>query len=132
VASDGYAGAWSDSVAFTLIPPPPTPDPEKPEGDGKDMRIRWRVQGENLTYHVQVASDENFRKPLIDRKVDRPEITFPTPENAGIYYVRISALDRDGDEGSFSPPQTFEVKRRLWPYGLGVLGGLAVILLVLL
>lgn len=132
VAPDGYAGIWSDAVAVTLIPPPPVPDVEKPEGDGKEMTIRWRAQGEKMTYHFQAARNEAFRDPFVDRKVDRPEAIIPMPEEVGTYYVRISSIDQDGFEGSFSSPQTFEVKRRLWPYGVGILGVVGTILLILL
>jgi hypothetical protein len=132
VAPDGYAGIWSDAVAVTLIPPPPAPDLEKPEGEGKEMTIRWRSLGEKMTYHIQVARDEAFREPFIDRKVERPEATLPTPKEVGTYYVRISSIDPEGYEGSFSTPQTFEIKRRLWPYGLGALGVAGLILLFLL
>ena len=33
----------------------------------------------------------------------------------GTYYVRTSAMDRQGYEGDFSEPQTFEVKDK-YPY----------------
>lgn len=132
VAPDGYAGIWSDAVAVTLIPPPPAPDLDKPEEDGKDLTIRWRSLGEKMTYHMQVARDETFRDTFVDRKVDRPEATMPMPEEIGTYYVRISAIDTEGYEGNYSTPQIFEVKRRLWPYGVGALGVAGIILLLLL
>jgi hypothetical protein len=132
VAPDGYAGIWSDAIGVTLIPPPPVPDVEKPVGDGKELTIRWRALGEKMTYHFQVARNEAFRDPFVDRKVNRPEATLLTPEEVGIYYVRISAIDPDGFEGNFSSPQIFEVKRRLWPYAVGFFGGVGIILLILL
>jgi len=132
VAPDGYAGIWSDAVAVTLIPPPASPDVEKPEGDGKEMTIRWRSLGEKMTYHMQVARDETFRDPFVDLKLERPEATMPMPAEVGTYYVRISAIDPEGYEGNYSTPQIFEVKRRLWPYGVGFLGVVGTILLILL
>jgi hypothetical protein len=132
VAPDGFAGNWSDIVSFNIVPPPAAPDLEKPEGEGKGMRIRWRDQGKGMTYHMQVDRDEDFRKPFIDLKVVKPEATIPVPEEPGLYFVRVSASDREGYEGSFSPPQTFEIRRRLWPYGLGAIGAIGVILLILL
>jgi len=50
----------------------------------------------------------------------------PAPEEPGVYQVRASTIDSDGFEGDFSPPQTFEIKRK-WPYAagaaLGIVGG---------
>jgi hypothetical protein len=132
VAPDGYAGIWSDAIAVTLIPPPASPDVEKPEGDGKEMTIRWRNMGEKMTYHMQVARDEAFRDPFVDRRVEQPEATIPMPSAVGTYHVRISAVDPEGFEGNYSTPQIFEVKRRLWPYGVGLLGVVGTILLILL
>lgn len=132
VAPDGYAGVWSDTVAVTLIPPPASPDVESPEAGGKEMTIRWRSLGEKMSYHMQVAREETFREPFIDRRVERPEATMPTPAEVGTYFVRISTIDPEGYEGNYSAPQTFEVKRRLWPYGVGFLGLVGTILLILL
>jgi hypothetical protein len=132
VAPDGYAGIWSDVMTVNMVPLPTSPDVDKPEEGGKELTIRWRGKGEKTTYHMQVARDESFREPFIDRKVDLPEATLPMPEDTGTYYVRVSAIDADGDEGGFSPPQLFEVKRRLWPYAVGSLGAAGLILLLLL
>lgn len=132
VADDGFTGLWSDSIAFTLLPPPPSPELEKPALDGDLLRIRWRNQGEGFSYHVQLSRDETFSKPLVDRKVSVPEITLEKPGQGGVYYVRTSTLDSEGHEGPFSPPQTFEVTR-WWPYATGgVLGVTGIVLLLLL
>jgi hypothetical protein len=48
---------------------------------------------------------------LTERKVDRPEIVLPRPEEPGVYYVRTSTIDPTGYEGEFSVPQSFEIKR---------------------
>jgi hypothetical protein len=131
VAPDGYAGIWSDVIAFDIVPPPPTPTVEKPETEGKELRLRWQDLGRNFTYHLQIAREEGFSHPFVDLKVDRAEATVPMPDKPGTYYVRTSAIDTDGYESGFSSPQIFEVKRR-WPVAAGILGGAAILLLVLL
>jgi hypothetical protein len=140
LAPDGYEGIWSDAIAFTLVPPPPSPPLEKPAVDDKELRIRWRNQGEEMSYRCQIALDESFLNPIIERKVDRPEISLPRPEAPGIYYVRTSTIDPTGYEGGFSSPQSFEIKpvavkpvevKRDWT-GVYIFGGMGLLLLLLL
>lgn len=132
VAADGYAGAWSDIISFNIDPPPPSPELEKPELTGGELRIRWGNRGDKRKYHCQVSMDREFKSTLIDTRLDKPEITMSAPDKPGAYHVRISTIDPDGCEGDFSPPQTFEIKRR-WPYAVGgALGIAGAILLILL
>jgi hypothetical protein len=141
LAPDGYKGIWSDTIAITLVPPPPSPPMEKPAVEDKELRIRWRNQGEKMSYRCQIALEESFQNPILEKKVDRPEISLPKPEAPGIYYVRTSTIDPTGYEGGFSPPQSFEIKpvevvkpvevKRDWTgvYILGVMGLLFLLLL---
>lgn len=123
VAADRYQGEWSDRLSFTVIPPPPTPAVAPPEEEKGKMRLRVRDAGAGLTYRFQTARDSGFAEPLFDGTSERPEITIERPEEPGIYYVRSACIDGKGYQGSFSPPQSFEVKRR-FPYGLmGIVGG---------
>ncbi|MHB8771101.1 MAG: FecR family protein [Syntrophales bacterium] len=109
-AADGHEGLWSDVSTFTLVPPPAAPEMEKPQADDKELRIRWRNQGEKMSYRCQVSREEGFGNILLERKVDRPEIVIPRPGEPGIYYVRTSTIDPTGYEGGFSSPQSFEIK----------------------
>ena len=131
VAEDGYEGAWSDAVGFTLTPPPPAPAVDAPAVEGKTTRLAWRNLGEGITYHLQVSADAGFDRIMVDRKVGEPTAVIDTPAEPSVYHVRISAIDQKGDEGDFSPPQTFEV-RRGFPYAIvgGVIAaGLAILLI---
>ena len=107
IAADGYHGVWSDTLRFTIVPPPPSPPLEKPEMGDKELRIRWQSLGDRTTYHFQMAKDEKFETVLTDEKLAEPEITLDKPHESGTYYVRTSAIDADGYEGEFSEPQTF-------------------------
>lgn len=130
LADDGYEGAHSDIQGFTIVPPPPAPVVEKPEMQENEIRLRWKNLGEGITYRFQMSMDSDFRNILMDRKVEMPEITFPRPEEPGIYYVRTSGIDREGYEGDSSLPQSFEVKKR-FPLGiLGILGAVGLLFLL--
>ena len=130
IAKDEYEGTWSDPLSFTLMPLPPTPSVDEPAISEDEISLRSRSVGEGFTYHFQIARDNQFKEVLIDQKAAKPEITAKKPKDAGVYYVRTAAIDRDGDAGEFSPPQSFEIKER-FPYGL-MGGGLGLIILFIL
>jgi hypothetical protein len=120
IAEDGYQAGWSEPVFFRLIPPPPSPPLEKPTVRDKEIFLKWRNLGEGITYHFQMSKDSDFKAILFDQKLDKPETSVEKPKDPGLYYVRISSLDRKGREGEFSPSQSFKIEKR-FPYG--VLGG---------
>ena len=130
IAKDEYQGAWSDSLNFTLTPLPPTPAMDQPAVSKDEIILKSRNLGEGFTYHFQIAKDNLFKEILVDRKMDKPEITIKKPTEPGIYSVRIAAIDRDGDAGEFSAPQSFEIKEG-FPYGW-VGGGLGILMMFLL
>lgn len=129
IASDGFEGEWSDSIRFTIVPPPPSPPVERPEVDKKKVTIRWKDLGEGFRYHFQMSMDEQFEEVVIDSIVDVPALTLKRPESPGMYFVRISSIDMTGYEGSFGKPQSFEVKR--FPYSIGAMIGAFFLILFL-
>ena len=133
VAADEYEGEWSNTLSFTIVPPPPTPDLENPVSGEKEIRIRVRESVPGLTYHFQVSKDPGFAGLLIDETVKSPELVFTRPDEPGTYYVRSRCSDAKGYSGAFSPPQSFEIKRS-FPYGFvgAGLGALGIVLLILL
>jgi len=132
IAGDGYEGVWSDIQKFIVVPPPPAPPVEAPEMGEKEIHLRWRHFGEGITYHFQMARDMEFKEIVMDKKLEKPGVTLPRPEEAGTYYVRTSGIDPEGYEGDFSIPQSFEIKQKI-PYGaLGVIGGVFLIIVLAL
>ena len=128
-AADGYQGIWSDPLTFTVVPPPPSPPLESPEVTNDDILIRWRHLGADVTYHVQVAHDDEFREILLDRQVAQPELSLPIPKKSGHYYVRTSSVDGQGYEGAFSQPQSFKIENPyLELFGIVLFFGLVLLL----
>jgi hypothetical protein len=122
IAADGYEAGWSQTLPFRLIPPPPAPPLDKPTVGDKEISLKWRNLGEGIAYHFQMAKNPEFKEILVDKRLDKSEITVEKPKEPGIYHVRTSTIDKKDREGEFSPPQSFEVERG-FPYG--VLGGVA-------
>jgi len=131
LAPDGYEGVWSDASQFILLPPPPSPSLEAPALDKNALTIRWRSVGPGVTYHFQMSHDQEFKTVLDDEKVDAHEIVLRKPDNPGIYYVRTSSIDLKGYEGSFSLPQSFEIKRSFPYYILGIVGAVALLIIAI-
>ncbi|HWR90762.1 MAG TPA: FecR domain-containing protein [Dissulfurispiraceae bacterium] len=131
VAKDGYEGAWSDPVQFTILPPPPAPSIDPPEMDGRTIRLRWQRLPDRITYRFQMSRHEDFSVVIMDERISEPEISFARPEEAGTYFVRTSAIAPGDNEGGFSSPQSFIVERK--PYAIyGILGALFILLLTAL
>jgi hypothetical protein len=78
--------------------------------DRQKLHVQWSSQGEKMTYHCQVAREENFLHPVLDTKTDQPEIILPVSEEKGRYFVRVSTIDPSGQEGAFSSVQQVESK----------------------
>ncbi len=131
VAEDGYAGAWSDAIYFSVVPPPSTPSVEPPEVDKKEIRLRWQDLGKGMGYHFQMAKNLDFSTVLIDTKLEKPEIVLQKPEDPGTYYIHVSAIDSKGYEGRFSKPQSFTLKEGSLALFLGAVGTLILILSLL-
>jgi hypothetical protein len=127
VAEDRFEGEWSDTIKFRIIPPPPTPQISKPEMAEKEIHIRWPDLGSKYSYHFQISRDGTFSSILADEHLKDAAITIKKPKKPGTYYVRTSSVDSGGYEGSFSSPQSFEIKRGLFLEFLGLTGILGLI-----
>ena len=51
---------------------------------------------------------------VIEKNLDKPEISIDKPGEAGIYFMRYRATDPDGFVAPFSSAQSFEVKGNYW------------------
>lgn len=132
IAADGYEGMWSDVQSFVVLSPPPSPPLDKPTLEKNEITIRWHDLGPGFSYHFQMARDPGFNEITAEENIKTPFIVLQQPHKPGIYYVRASSVDANDYEGSFSQPQSFEVKRR-FPVGIiGIIGAAGIILLLAL
>ncbi len=110
IDSKGYEGEFSRPQSFEVKPPSP-PRLEKPEVDKKTIHLRWSSSGENVSYHLQLAKEETFKTILEDQKIPTTSMDLKKPDSRGIYFVRVSGVDADGNEGEFSTPAQVKVKK---------------------
>lgn len=107
-------GPYSDVQRLRLVPTPPQVEPAAQ--DDRSLTLRWRAAPDGATYRFQLARDEQFADPVVDRRVDSASVTLDLPP-AGTYLLRVQTLTADGFEGAWSSPQriTVEERRSLWP-----------------
>lgn len=134
LAEDGYAGDWSEPRAFSIIQLPP-PSVRKPDDDDKRLYLEWEALRDATGYRLQIARDEAFSAPILDRMVAESKFVLENPPAPGKYYMRVSAANLDLGAGGFSKSGSFEIEQRKHYFfealgGAGVVG--AVLLLLLL
>ncbi len=115
IDAKGQAGPWSAPVAFRLLPP--APGVSVVEDNGGALRVRWGAAQQPeafapLAYRVQLADEPGFARPLQDQRIESDTAALPRPP-AGVYYVRVARIERDGSESPFSAPQRIEVHEHL-------------------
>lgn len=77
----------------------------------KALSFKWSEPDKAKNYHFQIARDEHFTTPLLD-KTDYDRVTL-TPEQTlepGNYYWRVALRDSSDRVGPFSDPQSFRVQ----------------------
>ena len=79
------------------------------------VHLQWKNMGEGITYQCQISKDKGFQQIFLDRKCEKPEITFPRPDASGTYYIRVRPVSPDGQTGKFFPAQTYEIISTLAP-----------------
>jgi hypothetical protein len=106
-------GEFSEPGMFRISPDPPVLDSVAVEG--KQLTFRWQEQQGSVQYEIEVASDTEFRKKVINERTSAVNLRALRP-SAGSYLVRIRSIDADGVPGSFSNSTTFQVPARfpLW------------------
>lgn len=110
VNAQGEAGEWSASQSYTQRPSPPVL--QAPAIGRHTVELRW--SGAPAThYHVQVARDPSFGRPIIDRDVDAPQLSMTRPR-VGTYYVRVQLIDSGGTHDPYGDPQRFQVPVPKW------------------
>ncbi|WP_395007634.1 FecR domain-containing protein [Undibacterium sp.] len=107
-------GPYSPVQSFNVLPP----QSMSAFADNGENQINFSWPAEpGQSFLVQLSSDPDFKKLLLSKELDQPNLTIPRPE-AGTYYIRVRATDADRFIGSFSKPQKFDIVLR-WTTGSG-------------
>lgn len=69
----------------------------------------WKGVTDATAYHVMLDYSAYFNRPLVDRKGIRDSSVELRGLDVGKYYWRVAAIDRNGEEGSFSDFARFTV-----------------------
>ncbi len=109
----GELGPYGDVQAFTYRPPPPGPATAPPNVTDDALNVRWPKGETAQSYHLQIATDAEFKKLVVDEKVTEPSYVLPRPRS-GSYYMRVATVEPDGYQGPYSAVQTAEVPATGW------------------
>ncbi len=112
IDSGGLEGT-SRELGFRLKARPEPPFLREPNPDdrrvGTSTRFVWALSSAARSYHLQVAPDASFARPLHDRDgLTGAELELPLPP--GRWFWRLASVRGDTDRGPWGDPQTFEVQ----------------------
>lgn len=110
-SASAVGGGAAVSIRPTEAIPVPSADAATLRGDIDSLSVGVPILG----YHVQAASDKEFRKIVFNRKYENDERFSPADTDLppGAYWWRIAVVDLLGTEGTYSEPRyyTIGVKR---------------------
>ncbi len=74
-------------------------------------QLQWSDSAEADRYHLQIATDENFKQIIVDQK-DLKSTKFDTSEWPDIqgYYWRLTSITSDGEFGPVGQSRSYEIK----------------------
>ncbi|HSW07210.1 FecR domain-containing protein [Aquabacterium sp.] len=113
VRADGDAGPFGDAQAFTVRPVPPAPPLQPPRLSEAGVVLRWAAGEAGQTYALQVARDAAFTDLVQEQASAQPEATLALPP-PGRYYLRVRAVDADGQAGPWGGVQLIDVPQSRW------------------
>ncbi len=103
--TDGDQGPWGGARSFDVRPLPPAPRP--PAVGDRSVSFGWEG-APGQTFDFELARDESFQRPLLQRRLTEPAVELPQP-GVGRFYVRLRARDADGYIGPYTTPQHFDI-----------------------
>ncbi|MDJ0806815.1 MAG: FecR domain-containing protein [Gammaproteobacteria bacterium] len=109
----GIAGL-NQVLAVEIDARPQPPAPLKPV-DGALLRgtvptLHWTRSAEASHYRLQLATDEHFEEPVIDRS-GLSTVTYEPPDiKPTTYHWRLASISTSGEQGPFGPSRSFQVK----------------------
>jgi len=98
-------GPWTDPLPFRRL----TPGPDAAPVVGADeITLSWRAGAPGHTWRLQFSGDDTFAAALVDIRTGVPRHAVPRPA-PGRYFLRVSTIEPDGEEGPFGPVQILDV-----------------------
>ncbi len=70
-------------------------------------RLAWLEVLDVARSHLQLAAQDDFAQPLYDVEQQGAHWTPPADLAAGVWHWRVASIDARGQQGPWSPPQTF-------------------------
>lgn len=96
----------TDFPVVTLISPA-----DKLTTSNKTLTFAWEIEKKATSYQLQVAIDHEFNNLIIDQISTQNTVTNIDILQAGIYFWRITAIDKDGNKGKHSEVREFSIKQ---------------------
>lgn len=122
----GRLGLFGGALPFDVRAMPSDAQTVGPSVKKGELVLRWRSVPEIPRYRVEVSRHADLRDPVIDTTVDTPELHMKKPRG-GRWYVRVHALDEDGEAMALGSVQEIRL-----PCMLCYAGGAASVALLLL
>ncbi len=118
--AQGRQGPFGQARTLHVDDAPVEAGLQPPQTARGQLTLRWQEAGPGRRYRVQLARRPDFAAPLLDRTLDRPQVSLRRPRG-GTWYVRVQTLDDDGYAGAFAPAQEIRLPCRLCRVGGGAL-----------
>ena len=109
IRASGDQGPFGDVQQFTLKAIPKVEaGSAQPKIDDSTLTLQWKGGPPGQTYQVQLARNREFSPLLKEENLTQPKIELQRPVG-GIIFMRVKAIDSDGYEGPYGPPQEIQV-----------------------
>lgn len=99
---EGQRGPWGDVQPLAVRR---APGPVALNVYNKRLRFAWPAEPGGRIYEFQLARDAAFGDILIAQRIGEPALTIPAPD-AGVYALRVRAIDPDGVASPWSAVHT--------------------------
>jgi hypothetical protein len=109
VRANGDPGPFGDAQRFELRPLPEPPS-SGVSADGSAVVFAWGGRPED-SYQVQLASDPEFTRIVLQAELDAPSWTVPKSGLGGRLFFRYRSIEPDGFVSPYSSPMTLELPR---------------------
>jgi hypothetical protein len=94
-----------------LLAPPDQSEIAYPDIARATTLLAWKRVPGAAAYHVMLDLTPHFGRPVVDRKDWKTGSMELSGLEAGTYFWRVAAMDKDGTEGAFSESSRFTVTR---------------------